>query len=110
MSKHTQGEWVAVGGWVELDDETRADICSVNPCDFGQRSFGRDDDEMCANARLIAAAPDLLEALQALVNGSLLDRSGNRDDDGLSDAEHPSLKHRVIAARAAIAKATGETK
>ena len=68
MSKHTQGKWIAVGDWVELDDDTRADICSVNPCDFGQISYGRNYDEMRANARLIAAAPDHLFQLLAAAN------------------------------------------
>lgn len=48
------------------------------------------------NARLIAAAPDLLKALEGLLRGILLN-----DQDGLS--EHAEC---VTAARAAIAKAT----
>ncbi len=48
-----------------------------------------------ANARLIAAAPELLEALQYLIQG----RPGEAQFDRLYDA-------RVNAARAAIAKAT----
>ena len=51
-----------------------------------------------ANARLIAAAPDLLEALQDIVK-SLVDQ----DDEGM--IEHAQ---QMIIARAAIAKATGE--
>lgn len=51
-----------------------------------------------ANARLIAAAPDLLEALQAIVK-SLADQ----DEEGL--IEHSK---QMIAARAAIAKAKVE--
>ena len=46
-----------------------------------------------ANARLIAASPDLLEALQAVLNNCL-------DSQGLADAHKQ--------ARAAIAKATGD--
>jgi hypothetical protein len=49
------------------------------------------------NARLIAAAPDLLDALQAIVK-SLADQ----DDEGM--IEHAQ---QMINARAAIAKATG---
>lgn len=50
-----------------------------------------------ANARLIAAAPDLLAALQAIVDSLSL-----QDDEGLIEHAEP-----MIAARAAIAKATG---
>lgn len=49
-------------------------------------------DERRANARLIAAAPDLLEALEELLNALP------------SATTHPAIK----AARAAIARATGE--
>lgn len=95
MSAHTPGTWLAVGDWVELVDDTRADICSVNPCDFGQSSYGRNDDEMRANARLIAAAPDLLAALFAA---------------DLAFAEHGILASHAtrIQIHAAIAKAKGE--
>lgn len=54
-----------------------------------------DFDEAAANARLIAAAPDLLAALRDLLK---------RVDDG-SDY---GPDHAVSIARAAIAKATGE--
>jgi hypothetical protein len=63
MSKHTPGPWYGVGAWVEVEDDGVADICSCNPDDFAQGHLGRNYDEMCANARLIAAAPDMLEAL-----------------------------------------------
>ena len=53
-----------------------------------------------ANARLIAAAPDLLEALQALVNQSL--QRGVPTDPG-----HPD-RIALALAESAISKATGE--
>lgn len=53
------------------------------------------EDEMEANARLIAAAPDLLEALAVLVTDC---------SQIWSEAEFPALKQ----ARAAIARARGE--
>jgi hypothetical protein len=53
--------------------------------------------ECDANARLIAAAPDLLEALQAIVKSL-----AGQDDEGM--IEHAK---QMIDARAAIAKAIG---
>ncbi len=55
-------------------------------------------ERVAAQARLIAAAPDLLNALQSIVK-SLADQ----DDEGM--IEHAQ---QMIDARAAIAKATGE--
>ena len=52
------------------------------------------DNELYANARLIAAAPDLLEALEEIVSAA--------DGDGWSQIDADLRK-----ARAAIAKATG---
>lgn len=52
-----------------------------------------------ANARLIAAAPDLLEALQELMEPH---------DEGLDDNWDGKHKERLGAARAAIEKATGD--
>ncbi len=64
---------------------------------------GRVTEEYAANTRLVAAAPELLEALQNLIVSydNFRERTGR---DG--DPENPLM----IDARAAIAKATGETK
>ena len=58
----------------------------------------RTGEESAANCRLIAAAPDLLEALQAMLNAE-----SNYSYAGLSDSEIAAIDK----ARAAIAKATG---
>ena len=98
-SKHTPGPWTQ--GWsksgidcVWLDGKTEPEI-----------GMGDDDEWIdCgteANARLIAAAPDLLNALEAVLNEFAKDGHGGEFEDG----EHPY----VDAARAAIAKATGQT-
>ena len=52
----------------------------------------RDDAESMANARLIAAAPDLLAALELIANTGM------------------DARQCMLTARAAIAKATGDTK
>lgn len=60
--------------------------------------------EQFSNASLIAAAPDLLEALQEVISGfeSLIDAQWEPME------EHD--KERINKARSAIAKALGETK
>jgi len=87
MSKHTQGPWTALQVehyWqVSREHEYGATgICQV---------FHTDPAQMQANAALIAAAPDLLEALTAL--------TANLDEGDFISTT------RIDAAKAAIAKA-----
>lgn len=94
--KHTSGPWVAVGGLVEVENDNIPDICTCNPHDFGQAHLKRNVLEVLSNARLIAAAPDLLAALKVAEKAMQADISGI--DIGASFEQ----------IRAAIAKATGE--
>ncbi len=96
MRKFTPGPWYAVGYWVEHPEDDRPDICSCNPFDIGQDHLERSDEEIRANVQLIAAAPDLLDALQKLVG--YLD--GTVGDYHLENYALP-------AARSAVAKAIG---
>jgi len=83
MSGHTPGPWFSDGlGWIRNSTETIAALNLIR-------------DEQWANARLITAAPDLLEALRDMVHFAGLISSGD---------EFPEIER----ARAAIAKATGE--
>lgn len=91
-TKHTPGPWVLFG-----DGELRQLIImpAGRPGEIAAVQFPTDtsrDAEYDANAHLIAAAPELLAALKAVV--AVADRRTDEFD----------------AARAAIAKATGETK
>ena len=90
MSKHTPGRWHAVGGWVEVEDFDIADICTCHPEDFWQGHLKRSDKEIMANARLIAAAPEMLKVLKYLVRKF--------------PAEYPGMDD----ARSVIALATGK--
>jgi len=78
MTRHTRGQWHAVGWMVEHAGDDVADICCCNPAAFGQeppRVKQRSNEEMWANAIVIAAAPEML---------TLLDRiTGAPDDDTL---------------------------
>jgi hypothetical protein len=84
MSNHTPGPWREL--YTRVDDASGYQIAHLD-------LHGKSEGERDANRRLIAAAPDLLKALRALV---LADQEQGLDDT-LFDA-----------ARAAIAKATGE--
>ena len=70
MSKHTKGEWIShwrmgMGDyhWITVDgrdEDLIAKVVADAPTDGDMEAEG------AANARLIAAAPDLLEALEGL--------------------------------------------
>lgn len=90
MSKHTPGPWINLGnGDIVAQSENycggEKDIASV---------FLTSNDEDEANANLIAAAPELLEALKDML-------------DGHEDACTGYGEGAADKARAAIAKATG---
>lgn len=98
MSAHTQGPWF-VAPIDYRDDEKRIQI--VPPGDESELAIGevycwkRDDDSVAeANANLIAAAPDILEALK----GALVDE--------LLPYHSPEW---IAAARTAIDKAEGRS-
>jgi hypothetical protein len=90
--RHTPGPWIAVGFWVEHPNDKRPDICNCDPRSMDQE--GRSDAEILANARLIAAAPDLLEALLGFQKAW--------DENRLLTSDE------AANIRAAITKATGE--
>ncbi len=86
MSKHTPGPWFRMDNHstVWSDDKKSSPVCVMASADYE------------ANANLIAAAPDLLEALEGMMKCF---------DDGVG--EHWNADE-LDAARSAIAKARGE--
>lgn len=97
MSKHTPGPWRINGNnmfrWIVADSEVFTHSGDVNRSAYGGNMVCESVHK--ANARLIAAAPELLEALKEIVDAA--------DGAGWEQLD-PSFKK----ARAAIAKATGE--
>lgn len=101
MAEHTKGPWVIEKPY--LSEVQTKDNLTVASC-WHERAAGQTItvqgvlscslEESAANARLIAAAPDLLEALKRAVS-----QLESRGYDGLSSGAY-----------AAIAKATGEAK
>lgn len=111
MSGHTPGPWVAGNGNLIRVNQRGSGTCIAGIHRIGRARNGPDADAVArANARLIAAAPDLLEACIAAQEAS-----------GLSDAckdldaipKHIMDKAAVLFERArtlrdaAIARATG---
>ena len=100
MTKHTPGPWKAARNsafWEVVKPWPGQTLEEAN--DYSPsvaHAWGTTEQEAEANASLIAAAPELLEALNELANGY----SGNRWDVGIA--------LRLKKARSAIAKATGE--
>jgi hypothetical protein len=117
-ARHTPGPWVVndfctendadTAVWTSHDPHTAKSICE---CHFNTvREIQRGEHgchqlEAEANARLIAAAPDLLEALRNLVFTAqkMWDDAKPLKDTALVTVTHPMLEE----ARAAIVKATG---
>lgn len=96
-ARHTPGPWFAVGYQVEIQSETVADICTTNAHLFGQGGL-HDDARAMANARLIAAAPEMLRLLEVARDCLEVSNYEGEDDE-------------VLAAIASvIAKAKGEVK
>ena len=102
-SKHTPGPWSA---YVDRSTKTIAvdigpDPHGGRPCIVDWTGFDGCDlplNQRIANARLIAAAPDLLEALKDMLNAENTYPYG-----GMSESEIAAIQK----ARAAIAKAEG---
>ena len=91
MNKHTPAPWHVANG-VQIRSE-RDQIAKVWMMRHGEGK---------ANAHLIAAAPDLLEAL----SGMLEIYGGENDTDGLP--KHEVELNLIAHARAALSKARGE--
>ena len=97
--KHTPGPW-----YHEADSHTGAVKTGgkqLIASDFGDDPECNEDDRQIANARLIAAAPDLLAVCKAVAESS----NGAGKIDTISFLMN--LRDLATAARAAIAKATG---
>ena len=98
MTKHTPGPWI-------LDRRTDANVIGDHGRSVASAGGYSDNfsDDTClvenrANATLIAAAPDMLDALQNILNGI---------ETGVVTSDHDEIFNNASAkARAAIDKAT----
>ena len=99
MSKHTQGPWEWCGNDLDGGKHQEFSVLEVKVscaayCYGGMANIAVSVED----AKLIAAAPELLEALEAIVNSL-----SEHDDEGM--IEHTD---QMQAARAAIAKGRGD--
>ncbi len=114
-TKHTPGPWKAHQGWADPDLNVMMGDEHPNWCEVtgpeGEEYLSINGHFGIANARLIAAAPDLLDALT-----NMLACSENDNEGCIVDAQmigrairvtRASLEEIQDAARAAIRKATG---
>jgi hypothetical protein len=103
MSAHTKGPWRMEGseedpyGQIAVFADSRL-VCELWQDDAPDRDY---NEEQHANARLIAAAPDLLAALNGIIG--LVQLVQHRDDLPLN--LNMFANHRYVEALAAIAKA-----
>lgn len=93
-AQHTPGPWINIGNG---DIVARSDNYCGGEKDIASVFLTRNDEDE-ANARLIAAAPDLLEALKLYV----------LQDNFATDYGYGVGGEAKATAEAAIAKATGE--
>ncbi len=95
QTTHTPGPWILEKGKAHdlIVDKDGTPIAEINTF-IGP--FGRDENN--ANAHLIAAAPELLRAIELIINSDMAQRE---EDEG-------NISTELSIARAAYAKATGE--
>ncbi|HEJ6002034.1 TPA: hypothetical protein SL812_003328 [Pseudomonas aeruginosa] len=99
MSKHTPGPWQFSAGADYGDEGNYADVTAIN----GDLIIARVNNLIpagAANGELVAAAPELLEALQGMIEVY----GGQYNDDCLPKSS--TELELIQQARAAIAKAT----
>ena len=102
---HTPGPWVArrgEHGW-GIDRSSRHGICTIH-----DNTDGSMRDEQAANARLIAAAPEMLDLLRRLVHGELPQADDDCTPDNVkltvSHMDHEDYRHRIRQAKELIAR------
>lgn len=103
---YTPGPWIADGKLVHAENGSALYIAECQNVGVGERWSGTDyasEPHAEANARLIAAAPELLEVLESIE--MRLDAFNEAQRDMPADSVWVCLEK----ARAAIAKAKGET-
>lgn len=108
-TKHTPGPWTVEGSCVRSKND-RDWVCETSIRNLAGKFVGwtKKDEEVIApaNARLIAAAPELLDALKRLLPFAVI-RVLDQWDSG-RNPDYNASKELADSARLAIAKAEGK--
>lgn len=105
MSAHTPGPWVVVDRKHWSASIALVTTGKPTPVAWASRLIRSGDDEALANARLIAAAPELLEALRSAYQFHRVVECISEPTQGGEECSCQAFD----PVRAAIAKATGGT-
>lgn len=112
MSKHTAGEWKYQHRHVWANDYKTETLSDGSEVELNHRicevDEGPTEAQAEANARLIAAAPDMLDALEWAAKSVHHPVCPISTGKGQTTVTHDDCNCHVKEARAAIAKATGE--
>ena len=111
MNTHTPGPWEIKlsrddeGTLCHIGTPDKIARCGQHVCQINGWGFDYDaDKEQQANARLIAAAPDMLEALEEAIKCGMVPSSSVKDGGAARHSRQVAVADMI---RAAIAKATG---
>lgn len=105
MSGYTEGPWVKIGGGIyQADHVGRREIV------HGSGIKGQTPEERAANAALMAAAPEMLEACKLALDYVHTEyNDGEPGDPRLETGDYPALDNLRDILDGAIAKARGHT-
>lgn len=99
MNAHTKGPWTLEEKWALILGPEKEEICAIHAGFQGEKNRVNRQTAW-ANAKLIAAAPDLLAALQSMLSAfDTDDHTKNRCTGELSA---------IARGKLALAKATGQ--
>lgn len=103
MSAHTPGPWSVLTGTAEI---IGSDGTMIGSAFIGDDKGEFDVDRVMANARLIAAAPELLDALESIRQYGIDTLSGRADGPDDREWQRGAVLEMTRRARAAVNKAS----
>ena len=102
-TKHTPGPWTYDSTWSLINGPKKEEVAAIHSGTIGDRVHRQQRAIADANARLIAAAPEMLEALKLLTTYVEEYKRGK-----IWDINFVEVTNAINKARAAIARAEGK--